>query len=123
MAILTEGRYAAEGLLSEANFHLSRDNITVASGEGKLPAGMVLAKLTTGGKYVPAKMTGTDGSQTAVAVLLYPVDATSADVVVAAITRDAEWNVNTLSYFVSVDDATKKATKHAELAAVGIMVR
>lgn len=123
MAILTEGRHAAEGLLSEANFHRSRDNITVASGAGKLSAGTVLGKLTTGGKYTPSPATGSDGSQTAVAVLLYPVDATSADVVVAAITRDAEWNGKTLAYEATVNDDTKKAAKHTQLAAVGIVVR
>lgn len=123
MTILTEGRHAAEGLLSEANFHRSRDNITVVSGAGKLAPGTVLAKITASGKYKPSTATGSDGGQTAVAVLLYPVDATSADVAVAAITRDAEWNVHNLAYDASVDDDTKKAAKHAQLAAVGIIVR
>lgn len=123
MAILTEGRHAAEGLLSEANFHRSRDNIIVVSGAGVLAAGTVLGKLTAGGKYTASPATGADGSQVAAAVLLYPVDATSADVAVAAITRDAEWNGKTLAYAASVDDDTKKAAKHAQLAAVGIIVR
>ncbi|MFT3973321.1 MAG: head decoration protein [Amaricoccus sp.] len=123
MATITEGRHACEGLLSEANFHRSRDNITVVSGAGKLVPGTVLGKLTAGGKYTPSPATGSDGSQTAVAVLLYPVDATSGDVQVAAITRDAEWNGKTLTYAGSVDDDTKKAAKHTQLAAVGIIVR
>lgn len=211
MAILTEGRHAAEGLLSEANFHRSRDNIIVVSGSGILVPGTVLGKvgvgaatatadggntgnatisavttgdgaksgtyrieftaatkfdvidpdgfklksgstgtaysddlgftITAGGtamvagdfftvavaagtkKYKPSAATGTDGSQSASAILLYPVDATDADVPVAAITRDAEWNVNTLTYDDSVDDDAKKAAKHADLAAVGIIVR
>lgn len=123
MTTLTEGRRAAEGLLSEANFHRSRDNITVVSGAGKLVAGTVLARITASGKYKPSTATGSDGGQTAIAILLSPVDATSADVQVAAITRDAEWNVHTLTYDASVDDDTKKAAKHTQLAAVGIIVR
>jgi len=123
MAILTEGRHATEGLLSEANFHRSRDNIVVVSGAGVLSPGTVLAKITASGKYKPSTATGSDGGQTAIAVLLYPVDATDADVPVAAITRDAEWNINTLAYDATVDDDTKKLAKRTQLAAVGIIVR
>ncbi|MAU95429.1 MAG: head decoration protein [Fulvimarina sp.] len=123
MVTFTEGRHACEGLLSEANFHRSRDNITVVSGAGILAPGTVLAKITASGKYKASTATGSDGGQTANAILLYPVDATAADVQVAAITRDAEWNVHTLSYDSTVDDDTKKAAKHVQLAAVGIIVR
>jgi len=123
MVTFTEGRHAGEGLLSEANFHRSRDKITVASGAGVLAPGTVLAKVTASGKYVPSAATGSDGSQTAVAILLYPVDATSADVDVAAITRDAEWNINTLTYGSTVNDDTKKLAARTQLAALGIISR
>jgi hypothetical protein len=36
MTKLTEGRHPGEFLLSEANFHRSRDNVVVASGSGVL---------------------------------------------------------------------------------------
>lgn len=75
------------------------------------------------GKYAPAQNTGTDGTDVGVAINIYEVDATSADVKVAAITRDAEVNVNNLEYHSSVDDSGKKAAKHANLATVGIIVR
>lgn len=123
MVTFTEGRHAGEGLLSEAHFHRSRDKITILSGSGILAPGTVLAKVTVSGKYVPSAATGADGSQTAVAVLLYPVDATSADVDVAAITRDAEWNVNTLAYGATVNDDTTKLAARTQLAAVGIITR
>jgi hypothetical protein len=124
MALLTEtGRYPGEFLMTEANGHRSRDAITVLSGSGVLYPGTVLAKVTASGKYVPAVDTASDGSQTAVAVLLYKVDATSADVVVAAITRAAEVNGNCLSYDASVNNGTKKNTKIAQLAAASIIVR
>jgi len=74
-------------------------------------------------RYVASPATGSDGSEVAAAILMYEVDATSADAEVAAITRDAEWNVNTLAYAASVDDADKRAAKHVQLAAVGIIVR
>lgn len=212
MTVFTEGRHAAEGLMSEANFHRSRDTITILSGSGVLKPGTVLGAVKVGAataaaksggntgdatisavtlgkdpkagvyqvrftaatkfdvidpegfklksgatgvaysddlgftitagstpmvegdgfditvatgskKFVPSPNTAGDGSEDAAAILLHEVDATSADVKVAAITRDAEWNVNTLSYHASVDDAGKRAAKHDQLAAVGIIAR
>lgn len=121
--VFTEGRHAAEFLMSEQGITFSRDNITIVSGAGKLAAGTVLGKITASGKYTASPATGADGSQTAVAVLLYPVDATSADVKTVAITRSAEVNGNLIAYAASVDDNTKKAAKATQLAAVGIIVR
>lgn len=123
MTILNEGRHAAEGLMSEANFHRSRDEITILSGSGALVPGTVLGKVTASGKWKPATATGSDGGQLATAILLYPVDATDADAQAAAITRDAEWNVNTLTYGATINDGAKRAAAHAQLAAVGIIVR
>lgn len=122
----TEGRHATEGLLSEANFHRSRDNIVIASGAGVIVPGTVLGKIAASGKYVPsadAEVIGEEGAETAVAIALYGCDATSADQKIAAITRDAEWNGHTLTFDASVNDATKKATKAAQLAAQGIIAR
>ena len=42
MVTFTEGRHAGEGLLSESNFHRSRDKITILSGSGVLSVGTVL---------------------------------------------------------------------------------
>lgn len=123
MAVLTETRHAGEFVLSEGNGNISRDNIVIVSGAGVVRAGTVLGKITESGKYTPSPHTGADGSQTAVAINLYEVDATSADAAVSAIMRDAEVNVNTLAYAASVDDGTKKAAKATQLAAVNIIVR
>lgn len=123
MPVLNEGRYPGEFLLSEANGERSRDAITVASGAGVVAAGAVLGRVTASGKYVLSPDTGADGSQTAVAVALYGCDATSADQKIAAILRDAEVNVNVLTYAASVNDATKRGTKATQLATVGIIVR
>lgn len=123
MPVFTEGRHAAEFVMSEANRQRSRDNITVAAGEGILKPGAVLGQVSADGKYRLTTVAAVDGSETAAAVLLYEVDATSADVDVAAITRDAEVNRNLLSYGADVDTQGEKDAKHADLAAVGIIVR
>lgn len=123
MAVLTETRHAGEFVLSEGNGNISRDNITIVSGAGVIRAGTVLGKITASGKYTPSPATGADGSQNAVAINLYEVDATSADVAVSAIMRDAEVNSNILAYAASVDDNTKKAAKATQLASVNIIVR
>lgn len=122
MTVFTRGRNACEGLLSEQENYYSRDEITILSGAGVLVPGTVLAKVTASGKYVPSAATGADGSQTAVAILLYGVDATSADVKVAAITRTASWALPTLTYGSTVNDNTKKLAARTQLAAVGIIV-
>jgi hypothetical protein len=124
MALLTEtGRYPGEFLMSEAPLHRSRDAIVVASGSGILYPGAVLGKITASGKYAPSAATGSDGSQVAAAILLYKVDATSADVSVAVINTAAEVNGKCLSYEASVNDVTKTGAKITQLGALGIKVR
>lgn len=213
---LTEGRHAAEFVMSEANHLRSRDKITIKSGAGVVAPGTVVGKVAVGtatpaavagntgtgtiasvtvgagakvgvyratciepatdagkflvedpdgiavgtatvavaftgggltftitdatdfvsgdaftitvaagaGTYVPAPAAAAaDGSNVALAITLYGVDATSAAVDVAAIVRSAEVNGNLLTYESTVDDATKKGVKATQLAAVGIIVR
>ena len=110
-------------VLSEANFHRSRDNIIIASGSGVVKAGTLLGKVTASGKFKPSPATGATGEETAVALPLYTVDATDADVPVAAITRQAEVKKGFLTYEATVNDDTKKAAKATQLAGVGIIVR
>lgn len=75
------------------------------------------------GKWVPATNTGVTGAQNGTAINLYEVDATSADVKVAALTGDCEVNGKVIVYGATVDDDTKKARQVASLATVGIKVR
>lgn len=123
MAVLTEGRHAGEHLMWEADTDYCREKVTVVSGAGVLAAGTVLGKITTGGKYQPSPATGSDGSQTAVAVLLYPVDATSADADAVISARLSRLNAKVLTYASSVDDDAKKTAKITQLAAVGLIAR
>lgn len=121
--VLTQARSPAEFIMREANGSISRDYIVIVSGSGVVKPGTVLGKLTASGKYAPSPATGADGSQTGAAINIYGVDATSADVRVAAITRHAEVNGKTLEYATSVNDDAKKAAKAVQLAAVDILVR
>ncbi|XAI96335.1 head decoration protein D [Microcystis phage Mae-JY30] len=126
MTKFTEGRHAGEGLLSEANFHRSRDKAVIKSGSGVIQPGTILGKITTGGKYAPspnAEVEGIEGAQTGIAIAIYGCDATSADQEIAIISRDAEWRIGALVYEASVDNDAKRATKRAQLAAVGIIAR
>ena len=123
MTVLNEGRHPGEFLMSEANRQRSRGNITVASGAGIIAPGTVLGKVTASGKYVASAVGASDGSQSAVAVALYGCDASSQDVDIAAIVRDAEVNGNVLTYHADRDLAAEKAAANTDLAAVGIIVR
>lgn len=123
MPTLTEKPHTAEAVIYEEGANYSRDMIIIVAGSGIVRANTVLGKITASGKYKPSTATGSDGGQTAVAMNLYEVDATSADQKVAAITREAILNVNCLTYDASVDDGTKRAAKATQLAAVGIIVR
>ncbi|OYW51988.1 MAG: hypothetical protein B7Y80_21125 [Hyphomicrobium sp. 32-62-53] len=121
--VFTEGLRPGEVLLTEANGQISREVGVIASGSGILAPGTVLGKNSTSGKYAPSPATGTDGTQTAVAVALYGCDATSADQKITIIARDAEVKADYLVHHTSVNDAPKRAAKATQLAAVGIIVR
>ena len=122
-ALIDNGARDTGCILSEANGHRSRANLTIAAGAGILAPNTVLAKVTATGKYVPAKATGSDGSQTAVAVLLYGVDASTADAWVAGMVRDGEVNGKTLVYDPSISTQALRLAADAPLAAAGIIVR
>lgn len=111
---LTEGRHAGEFLLSEANGQLSREAITVASGED-LVAGAVLGQVTASGKYVEYNPANADGSETAVAVLYDAVDATGGDADGVAIARQAEVASTKLTWFSGASSA-QIDTGESELA-------
>lgn len=103
---------------------MSREAVTILSGEGVLAIGTVLGKVTASGKYVAHVNGASDGSQTAVAVLIDAVDATSADVTRAIVVhRLAEVLRTGLVWDASVDNDTKKNAAIAQLAANMIIVR
>lgn len=127
MDIQTMGPRNLAFLLSEGAGRISRAEATIPAGTGKLAAGTVLGELTaTPGHFVAApaaEVVGIEGAEVAKAILAYSVDATSEDVAVAIIDRDAEAKTGMLIFDASVDDETKTAAKRAQLNAVGIRAR
>lgn len=73
----SEGSYTPDKLFDRDTMTLK---VTVVSGAGVLARGALLGKITTGGKYKLSTSGASDGSQTPTAILVHPVDATSADV-------------------------------------------
>ena len=123
MPVLTEPPSMGDVLKYEVNPNFTREVVTLLIGTN-YPSGAVLGRVTASGKYTLSPATGADGSQTAVAVLLYPVNATLADAVGIVVTRGpAIVSRAALAYDGTVDDAAKITTKITQLAAVGIIAR
>ncbi len=122
MPELQEGRYAGEFIVSEGNGTISRESITVLSGE-TLEAGAVLGKVTASGKYKALDPAASDGSQVAVGILYDAVDASAADAECVAIMRLAEVNAAELVWPDGITPA-EQTTALAQLALLpGIIVR
>ena len=123
MPVQTDTLGTGAFLKSEAPGSLSRETITIASGAGILLAGTVVGKLTTGGKYKAYDNDASDGTQTAAAVILNDVDATSADVKVIGFVRLAEVYSNRLVWGAAVTTDAEKTAALADLAAQFVIAR
>ena len=123
MPVLTEQPSMGDVLKYEVNPNYTREVITLLQGM-PYPVGAVLGKITASGKYKLATSGGTDGAQTASAVLLYAVDATLADAEGIVLARGPSIvSRAALAYDATVDDGAKITTKLGQLAAVGIIAR
>ena len=123
MTVLTQPPTMGDVLKYEINPNFTRETVTLLAGTA-YPVGAVLGRITASGKYKLATSGGTDGAQTAAAVLLYAVDATAADVSgLVAMRGPAIVSKAALVFDATVDDAAKTATKHGQLAALGILPR
>lgn len=117
------GAVALGFLLSEVDL-LSREVVTIKTGSGVLEPGTVLGQLDADDKFVPANdSVSADGSQTAVAVLAYGVDATSADVEAVVIRRLAAVKRPQLIFAGTIDSPAKEATAITQLAASHVIAR
>ncbi|RXF67693.1 head decoration protein [Hansschlegelia zhihuaiae] len=123
MPLLETAVVASDWLKHEADNYRSRSTGTLASGQGKLKSGAVLAQLSASSKWVVAAASGSDGSQTAKAILLFAADATDADVPIVFIDDDAIVSHNGLTWGSTINDATKRAAAIAQLRAQSIKVR
>src|ERR671918_195679 len=115
MPELQEGRHAGEFVVSEGNGKISRETITVLSGE-TLEAGAVLGKVKA---LDPAAV---DGSEVAAGILYDAVDAAAADAEGVAIVRLAEVNAAELVWPAGIT-GPEQTTALGELAALTIIAR
>ena len=123
MPVLTEQPSMGDVLKYEVNPNYTRETVTLLAGT-PYPVGAVLGRITASGKYKLATSGGSDGAQTASAVLLYAVDATLADAVGIVVARGPSIVSRAgLAYEGTVNDAAKITAKIAQLAAVGIIAR
>jgi hypothetical protein len=107
---------------SEGAGYISRETVTIASGEGVLKAGAVLGKTTASGKYAWYDNAASDGTQAAAAVLFGEVDATSADVKAVVHVRLCEIETDRLVWITGAD-STAKTAGLADLAAAYVVAR
>jgi hypothetical protein len=119
----TEGRHAAEFILSEANGARSRENGTLVSGQD-LAAGTVVmdngaGKLTA---YTAGSVTD-GGTDEAAGILLYAVDASDGDVACSYLARDAEVNLKLITYPDESTAGGEEDNTIASLALLNIIAR
>lgn len=120
MAPVVEGAYTAEFIISEANNHRSRDEVTVDASSGALEPGTILGIVTATGNYVRHDAGASDGSQNEAGILFEGIGAETA--ARTAIRRDAEVHRDLLVYEAGADAAQITASNTA-LAVLGIIVR
>jgi hypothetical protein len=118
MTTYTEPTRASEIILSEGDGTISRESITIVNGAGVIPVGAVLGKVTGSGHYTWYDNELSDGTETAAAIALEKVDATSAAVTCAVLFRLAEVKADLLSWH-----NTASAAGLVELAAKYIIAR
>lgn len=99
-------------------------NFTIADGGTDFSAGdrFTVTVAAGSGKYKEYNPANTDGSQTALALLLDNVDATNADAEAVVVARQAEVNAAELIWF-SGADANQKAAALAQLKTQDIIAR
>jgi hypothetical protein len=123
MTVLHQPATTGDVLKYEVNPNFNRETVTLLEGTN-YPVGAVLGRITASGKYKLATSGGSDGAQTASAVLLYTVNASATDAIGVVIARGpAIVSKAALVFDATVDDAPKTATKHGQLAALGIIPR
>ncbi|WP_294948590.1 head decoration protein [Sulfurivirga sp.] len=88
--MIEEGKRPGEFLISEGEGAISRDSVTLKKRAALYEAGTILGRESSTGLFKAFDPAATDGTQTAVGVLLDNVDASAANRQAVAITRLAE---------------------------------
>ncbi len=123
MSVLTQPPTMGDVLKYELNHNFTRETVTLLAGTS-YAVGAVLGRITACGNINLSTATGTHGAQNAAAILLSNEDATAADTTGIVVLRGpAIVSKAALVFDASVDDAAKKAAKHAQLTAIGIVPR
>ena len=126
MSVLIAPPTMGDLLKYELNGNFTRETVTLKSGTD-YRLGAVLGKITASGKYrlaPAAEVTGDEGAENALAVLIEPVDATAADATGLIIARGPVIvSEAALVFDPSVDQTGEKTAKKAQLAAIGIVPR
>ena len=126
MPVLTNSPTLGDLLKFELNGNYTRETVTLRAGTD-YALGAVLGRITASGKYrlsPAAEVVGDEGAETAIAVLIEPVNATSADAVgVIAARGPVIVSKAALVFDASVDQAAEVTAKHAQLVAAGIVPR
>ena len=120
MSTLTESIHDEEFIVSEANRHRSRDDVTMTS--GAFMPGEVMGKITASGKFTAWDPAAADGSENAAGINIAGIDASAADKTGALLIRDAEVNEDLLT-FDGGANAGEITTAKAQLVALGIIIR
>lgn len=108
-------------LLSEAEGHQSRENVTIVSGQD-LKYGDVVGKVSATGKYAIYANGASDGTQAAAGILIGDdVDASAGDQPGAILVSAAEVNPDLLGW--GANDASGITAGKADLVALGIKLR
>jgi hypothetical protein len=122
----TEARYLSDWLKWEEDNLFSRENIVLLGGSGDdldLKTGLVLGKLTSGGKWVPLTEGPSDGSQTPAGILLLDtLVPDGVDTEAVAIARDAIVNWDCVEWPATYDQTNKDAAI-VILKGLGIVLR
>lgn len=118
---LTESLRAGEFIIAEGNGSISREEVTIASGQN-LVAGTVVGKVTASSKFIAYDDDNADGSQTAAGILYEAVDASAGDKKGVIVARHAEVDTSLLT-FVGTNDAGDITAGKADLAALQIILR
>jgi hypothetical protein len=120
MTTFTEAAHAAEFILSEANGHRSREEAEIATGQ-TLVAGQVVqfntGKLTA---FTADPDTNGDPLVAACGIAIY---AGTAGDKIAYLARDAEVNLNLITYPDETTTGNEEADTIASLALLGIITR
>ena len=119
---ITMNQIVSEALLYEVPLEYCRKLVTLASGVA-YKAGEVLGKVTANGKYTQYDNSASDGTETAVAVLVDYVDASSGDAYGVAIVRGPAVIAKTGLNWETGQSAGDKTAAYVDLESVGIVAR